>query len=78
MHVSENLTLLWILNEFKNSRTKNRAGASSSLSAKQREIDNLLTNEINLEAVKIKLQEITSLFHKFAGALHAHMRLLFR
>ena len=43
-------------------------GVLSSLSAKRREIDNLLTDEINLEAVKIKLPEITSLFRKFAEA----------
>jgi len=44
----------------------------SSLSAKRREIDNLLTDESNLEAVKIKLPEITSLFRKFAEAQHAY------
>ena len=43
-----------------------------SLSAKRREIDNLLTDESNLEAVKIKLPEITSLFRKFAEAQHAY------
>ena len=44
----------------------------SSLSAKRREIDTLLTDEVNLEAVKIKLPEITSLFRKFAEAQHAY------
>ena len=51
---------------------KKRGGVLSSLSAKRREIDNLLTDEINLEAVKIKLPEITSLFRKFAEAQHAY------
>ena len=51
---------------------KKRGEVLSSLSAKRREIDNLLTDEINLEAVKIKLPEITSLFRKFAEAQHAY------
>ena len=51
---------------------KKRRGVLSSLSAKRREIDNLLTDESNLEAVKIKLPEITSLFRKFAEAQHAY------
>ena len=44
----------------------------SSLSATRWEIDNLLINESNLEAVKIKLREITLLFCKFAEAQHAY------
>ena len=51
---------------------KKRGGVLSSLSAKRREIGNLLTDESNLEAVKIKLSEITSLFRKFAEAQHAY------
>ena len=51
---------------------KKRGGVLSSLSAKRREIDNLLTDEVNLEAVKIKLPEITSLLRKFAEAQHAY------
>ena len=51
---------------------KKRGGVLSSLSAKRREIDTLLTDEVNLEAVKIKLPEITSLFRKFAEAQHAY------
>ena len=51
---------------------KNRGGVLSSLSAKRREIDNLLTDEINLDAVKIKLLEIRSLVRKFAEARHAY------
>ena len=51
---------------------KKRGGVLSSLSAKRREIDSLLTDEVNLEAVKIKLPEITSLFRKFADAQQAY------
>ena len=51
---------------------KKRGGVLSSLSAKRREIDCLLTDEVNLEAVKIKLPEITSLFRKFADAQQAY------
>ena len=51
---------------------KKRGRVLSSLSAKRREIDNLLTDESNLEAVKIKLPEITSLFRKFAEVQHAY------
>ena len=51
---------------------KKRGGVLSSLSAKRREIDNLLTDESNLEAVKIKLPEITSLFRKFAEVQHVY------
>ena len=51
---------------------KKRGGVLSSLSAKRREIDNLLADEVNLEAVKIKLPEITSLFRKFADAQQAY------
>jgi len=47
---------------------KKRGGVLPSLSAKRREIDNLLTDESNLEAGKITLPEITSLFRKFAEA----------
>ena len=55
---------------------KKRGGVLSFLSAKRREIDNLLTDESNLEAVKIKLSEITSLFRKFAEAQHAYHAVL--
>ena len=51
---------------------KKRGGVLSSLSAKRREIDTLLTDEVNLEAVKIKLPETTSLFRKFAEPQHAY------
>ena len=51
---------------------KKRGGVLSFLSAKRREIDNLLTDESNLEAVKIKLPEITSLFRKFAEVQHVY------
>ena len=47
----------------------------SSLSAKRREIDNLLTDEVDLEAVKIKLPEtviVSKLFRKFAEAQQAY------
>jgi len=44
----------------------------SSLSAKLREIGNLLTDESNLEEVKIKLPEITSFYRTFAEAQHAY------
>jgi len=51
---------------------KKRGGVLSSLSAKWREIDNLLTDESNLEAVKMELPKIMSLFCKFAKAQHAY------
>ena len=44
---------------------KRRGGVLSALMAKRKEIDNLLTDENNLEAVKVKLTEITSLFQRF-------------
>ena len=49
-----------------------KRGVLSSLSAKWREIDNLLTDENNLQAVKMELPEITSLFRKCAEAQHAY------
>ena len=49
---------------------KKRGGVLSSLSAKRREIDNLLIDESNLEAVKVKLPEMMSLFRKFAEVQH--------
>ena len=44
---------------------KRRGGVLSALTA---EIDSLLTDENNLEAVKVKLTEITSLFQRFTDA----------
>ena len=42
---------------------KRRGGVLSALTAnKRKEIDSLLTDENNLEAVKVKLTEITSFF----------------
>ena len=38
---------------------------SALMMAKPKEIDSLLTDENSLEAVKVKLREITSLFQKF-------------
>ena len=41
----------------------------SALTAnKRKEIDSLFTDENNLEAVKVKLMEITSLFQRFTAA----------
>ena len=51
---------------------KKRGGVLSSLSAKRREIDYLLTDESNLEAVKMELPKITSLYRKFVEAQHAY------
>ena len=48
---------------------KRRGGVLSALTAnKRKEIDSLLTDENNLEAVKVKLMEITSLFQRFTDA----------
>ena len=47
---------------------RKRGGVFSSLSAKQRESDNLLTDENNLLSLKIKLPKFTSLFRKFVEA----------
>ena len=47
---------------------KRRGGVLSALTAKRKEIDNLLTDENNLEAIKVKLTEITSLFQRFTDA----------
>ena len=48
---------------------KRRGGVLSALTAnKRKEIDSLLTDENNLEAVKVKLAEITSLFQRFTDA----------
>ena len=47
---------------------KRRGGVLSALTAKHKEIDNLLTDENNLEAVKVKLMEISSLFQRFTDA----------
>ena len=44
---------------------KRRGGVLSSLTAKRKEIDIFLADENNLEAVKVKLSEITSLFQRF-------------
>ena len=41
---------------------KRRGGVLSALTAKRKEIDSLLKDENNLEAVKVRLTEITSLF----------------
>ena len=51
---------------------KRRGGVLSSLTTKRREIDNLLTDENNLEMVKVKLSEITSLFRRFTEAHDAY------
>ena len=47
---------------------KRRGGVLSALTVKRKEIDSLLTDENNLEAVKVKLTEITSLFQSFTEA----------
>ena len=47
---------------------KRRGGVLSVLKAKRNEIDSFSTNEHNLEAVKVKLTEITSLFQRFTDA----------
>ena len=51
---------------------KRRGGVLSSLTSKRREIDSLLTDENNLETVKVKLSEITSLFRRFTEAHDAY------
>ena len=47
---------------------KRRGGVLSALMAKHKQSDSLLTDENDLEAVKVKLTEITSLLHRFADA----------
>ena len=47
---------------------KRRGGVHPVLMAKSKEIDSLLTDENNLEAVKVKVTEITSLFQGFTDA----------
>ena len=47
---------------------KRRGGVLSALTAKRKEIDSLLTDENNVEAVKVKLTEITSLFQRSTDA----------
>nr|XP_058944749.1 uncharacterized protein LOC131772813 [Pocillopora verrucosa] len=51
---------------------KRRGGVLSSLTSKRREIDSLLTDENNLETVKVKLSEITLLFRRFTEAHDAY------
>ena len=47
---------------------KRRGEVLSALTAKRKEIDSLLTDENNVEAVKVKLTEITSLFQRSTDA----------
>ncbi|KAL9961445.1 hypothetical protein ACROYT_G030386 [Oculina patagonica] len=54
------------------SLSKQRGGVLSSLTATRREIDTLLTDENNLEALKAKLSETTSLFRRFTEAHDAY------
>ena len=53
---------------------KRRGGVLSVLKAKRNEIDSLWKNENNLEAVKVKLTEITSLFQRFTDAHEEYNR----
>ena len=46
----------------------------SSITAKHKEIDDLLNDVNNLEAVKVKLAEITNLFQKFVEGQNAYHR----
>ena len=50
-----------------------RGGVLSAVTAKRREIDNLLTDASNLEPVKVKLAEITLLFRKFVNTHDAYV-----
>ena len=45
-----------------------RGGVLSALTVKRKEIDSLLTDENNFDAVKVKLTEITSPFQRFTDA----------
>ena len=56
---------------------KQRGGVLSSLTARRREIDSLLMDEKNLETVKAKLSEITSLFQRFVDAQDTYNAALF-
>ena len=53
---------------------KKRGGVLSSITAKRKEIDDLLNDVNNLEAVKVKLAEITDLFRKFVESQNAYHR----
>ena len=53
---------------------KKRGGVLSSITAKRKEIDDLLNDVNNLEAVKVKLAEITDLFQKFVESQNAYHR----
>ena len=53
---------------------KKRGGVLSSITAKHKEIDDLLNDVNNLEAIKVKLAEITDLFQKFVESQNAYHR----
>ena len=53
---------------------KKRGVLSSILTAKRKKIDDLLNDVNNLEAVKVKLAEITDLFQKFVECQNAYHR----
>ena len=53
---------------------KKRGGVLSSIIAKRKEIDDLLNDVNNLEAVRVKLTEITNLFRSFVEAQNAYNR----
>ena len=51
---------------------KKRGGVLSSITAKRKEIDDLLNDVNNLEPVRVKLTEITNLFWSFVEAQNTH------
>ena len=51
---------------------RKKRGVLSAMTTKRREIDNLLTDSNNLEPVRVKLAEITLLFHKFVTTHEAY------
>ena len=51
---------------------KKRGGVLSSITAKRKEIDDLLNDSNNLEPVRVKLTEITNLFRSFVEAQKAY------
>lgn len=55
-------------------RRKKRGDDLSSIPAKREEIDDLLNDVNNLEAVKVKLAEVTDLFQKFVESQNAYHR----
>ena len=72
--VRGNLILPWIKKQLQWKESENLERDEVGYSLPCNEIDSLLTNENNLEAVKVKLTEITSLFQRFTDAHEEYNR----